>query len=55
MPASYEWAIPIDKALEPWAGQIQQWIKRDRLKLTRVQELLASAVAWYPIHPCATL
>ena len=34
-------AIPTDKVLEPWADQIEQWIKHDRLKLTRIQELLA--------------
>jgi transposase len=36
-----EVAAPSDKVLEPWADQIQKWIKADRLKLTRVQELLA--------------
>ena len=36
-----EVAIPTDKVLEPWDDQIQQWLKHDRLKLTRVQELLA--------------
>ena len=33
--------VPTDRALETWADQIEQWIKKDRLKLTRVQELLA--------------
>jgi transposase len=33
-------AIPTHRVLEPWAEHIQQWIKHDRLKLTRVQELL---------------
>jgi len=46
-------AIPTDKVLEPWADQIQQWIKHDRLKLTRVQELLAQRrcmVAYACLH-----
>ena len=34
-------AVPTNEVLEPWADQIQQWIKNDHLKLTRVQELLA--------------
>jgi transposase len=33
--------VPTNKVLEPWAEQIEQWIKQDKLKLTRVQELLA--------------
>jgi Transposase and inactivated derivatives len=33
--------IPSEKVLEPWAGRIEQWLKQDKLKLTRVQELLA--------------
>ncbi|MDD5095778.1 MAG: IS21 family transposase [Dehalococcoidia bacterium] len=37
----HEVTIPTDKVLEPWAEQIEEWIKRDRLKLTRIQELLA--------------
>jgi len=36
-----EVVIPTDKVLEPWADQIQQWLKDDRLKLSRIQELLA--------------
>jgi len=36
-----EVVIPTDKVLEPWADQIQKWIKDDRLKLSRIQELLA--------------
>jgi len=36
-----EVVIPTDKVLEPWAEQIEQWLKHDRLKLTRIQELLA--------------
>lgn len=33
--------IPTDKLLEPWEKQIKQWIKKDRLRLTRIQDLLA--------------
>jgi len=33
--------VPTNKVLEPWADQIEQWLKHDRLKLTRIQELLA--------------
>jgi transposase len=33
--------MPTNEVLEPWADQIQQWLKQDKLKLTRVQELLA--------------
>src|SRR4030042_2117903 len=36
-----EVVIPTDKVLEPWAEQIEQWLKHDRLQLTRIQELLA--------------
>lgn len=36
-----EVAVPTDQVLEPWSGKIEQWLKHDRLKLTRVQELLA--------------
>jgi len=34
-------AVPTNEVLEPWTGQIEQWLKQDKLKLTRVQELLA--------------
>ncbi len=34
-------AVPTDKVLEPWADQIHSWIKEDKAKLTRIQELLA--------------
>jgi len=34
-------AVPTNEVLEPWADQIEQWLKSDRLKLTRIQELLA--------------
>ena len=32
---------PTEEVLASWAGQICQWLTRDRLQLTRVQELLA--------------
>ena len=31
---------PVEHSLTPWAGQIYQWITGDRLKVTRVHELL---------------
>ena len=34
--------VPTNEVLEPWAGQIEQWLKQEKLKLTRIQELLAS-------------
>ncbi len=34
-------AVPTNEVLEPWADQVEQWLKADRLKLTRIQELLA--------------
>jgi transposase len=33
-------AVPTDQVLAPWAGKIEQWLKHDHLKLTRVQDLL---------------
>jgi hypothetical protein len=33
--------IPTDQLLEPWAVKIEQWLRHDRIKLTRVQDLLA--------------
>jgi transposase len=36
-----EIVIPTDKVLIPWAERIEQWIKNDKLKLTRIQDLLA--------------
>ena len=33
--------VPTNEVLEPWAGQIERWLKEDKLKLTRIQELLA--------------
>lgn len=32
---------PTDSHLSPWSDRIGQWVQQDRLKLTRVQELLA--------------
>ncbi len=36
-----EVAAPTDKVLEPYESQIEQWIKQDKLKLVRIQDLLA--------------
>ncbi|MBI2830538.1 MAG: IS21 family transposase [Chloroflexi bacterium] len=36
-----EVAAPTDKVLEPYVSQIEQWIKQDKLKLVRIQDLLA--------------
>lgn len=33
--------VPTDELLGSWAGRIEHWLKEDKLKLTRVQELLA--------------
>ena len=33
--------VPTNELLEPRADQIEQWLKQDKLKLTRIQELLA--------------
>jgi transposase len=40
--------VPTNEVLEPWAGQIEQWLKQDKLKLTRVQELLAGRQCLVP-------
>jgi hypothetical protein len=32
-----EVVIPTDKVLKPWTDQIEQWLKQDTLKLTRIQ------------------
>jgi len=32
---------PTDEVLKPWAEQIRQWLNQDKLKLTRIRELLA--------------
>ena len=32
--------IPTESVLGPWADQIHRWLKDDRLRLTRIQELL---------------
>jgi len=34
-------AVRTNEVLEPRAEQIEQWLKQDKLKLTRIQELLA--------------
>jgi len=34
-------ASPTDKVLEPYAAQIEHWLKDDQLKLVRVQDLLS--------------
>lgn len=49
--------IPTNKVVEPWAEQIEQWLKQDKLKLTRVQELLAQRHCMVPytcLHRFAT-
>ena len=33
--------IPSEEILAPWADQIYQWIRQDKLQFTRIQELLA--------------
>ena len=33
---------PVEDSLAPWADQIYQWLTGDRLKVTRIQELLAA-------------
>jgi predicted transcriptional regulator len=40
-PGPKEILIPTEKVLVPWAKRIEQWIKNDKLKLTRIQDLLA--------------
>lgn len=40
--------IPTDQVLEPWADQIKRWLKEEKLKLTRVQELLAQRQCLVP-------
>jgi len=41
-------ATPTDKVLEPFAEQIERWLKEDKLKLTRIQELLAQRQCLVP-------
>lgn len=36
---------PVEDSLAPWGDQIYQWLTGDRLKVTRVQELLAVSIA----------
>ena len=33
--------VPTEDLLAPWAEQIHEWLKADRLQITRIQELLA--------------
>ena len=40
--------VPTNEVLEPRADQIEQWLKQDRLKLTRIQELLAGRQCLVP-------
>jgi hypothetical protein len=40
--------VPTNEALEPRADQIEQWLKHDKLKLTRIQELLAGRQCLVP-------
>ncbi len=46
--------VPTNEVLEPRTDQIEQWLKHDRLKLTRIHELLGGT-AWYLICPYAVL
>jgi hypothetical protein len=41
-------AVPTNEVLEPWSDQIERWIKHDKLKLTRIQELLAGKQCLVP-------
>ena len=34
--------MQVEDSLAPWADQIYQWLTGDRLKVTRVQELLSA-------------
>jgi transposase len=43
-----EVVVPTDKVIEPFAEQIQKWIKDDHLKLTRIQELMAQRQCMVP-------
>ncbi|MFC1916977.1 IS21 family transposase [Chloroflexota bacterium] len=40
--------VPTNEVLEPRADQIEQWLKHDKLKLTRIQELLAGRQCLVP-------
>jgi hypothetical protein len=46
--------VPTNEVLEPWADQIEQWLKQDKLKLTRVQELLAGLAMPDILHVLAS-
>ena len=52
-PGPQQASIPTEEMLAPWADQIYQWLTVDRLRLTRVQELLAqrgSPVSYPSLH-----
>ena len=40
--------MPTNEVLEPRADQIERWLKQDKLKLTRIQELLAQRQCLVP-------
>jgi hypothetical protein len=40
--------VPTNEVLEPRADEIEQWLKEDKLKLTRIQELLAGKQCLVP-------
>ena len=40
--------VPTNEVLEPRSDQIEQWLKQDKLKLTRIQELLAQRQCLVP-------
>ena len=52
---------PVEDSLAPWADQIYQWLTGDRLKVTRIQELLEARGLYgvvhvvAPVHPEAQL
>ncbi len=48
-------ATPTDEVLEPWAEQIQQWLKQDKLKLTRDTRTASSAALPGALYLLASL
>ena len=44
---------PVEDSLAPWADQIYQWLTGDRLKVTRVQELLSARGLYGVVHVVA--
>ena len=40
--------VPTNEVLEPRTDQIEQWLKQDKLKLTRIQELLTGQQCLVP-------